>query len=99
MSRCSLDIDGDQEVAVTGASGREAHKIDYYEQRDSLCSLSLLISTKHHSSLADDGLAMVTGHVMKLDAVSVKVVEDSQADLVALSVVWLGPTRSEICTN
>ena len=45
MSRCSLDIDGDQEVAVTGASGREAHKIDYYEQRDSLCSLSLLLST------------------------------------------------------
>ena len=38
---------------------------------------------------------MVTGHVMKLDAVSVKVVEDSQADLVTLSVVWLGPTRSE----
>ena len=28
MSRCSQDIDGDQEVAVTGASGREAHKID-----------------------------------------------------------------------
>ena len=66
MSRCSL------EVAVTGASGREAHKIDYVEQRQSLY-LSLL-STEHHSSLADDGLAMVTGHVMKLDAVSVKVV-------------------------
>ena len=67
MSRCSL------EVAVTGASGREAHKIDYVEQRQSLY-LSLLLSTEHHSSLADDGLAMVTGHVMKLDAVSVKVV-------------------------
>ena len=44
MSRCSL------EVAVTGASGREAHKIDYVEQRQSLY-LSLLLSTEHHSQM------------------------------------------------
>lgn len=39
---------------------------------------------------------MMTGHVMELDTVSVEVVEDRQADLVTLSVVRLGPTRSGI---
>ena len=39
---------------------------------------------------------MMTGHVMELDSVSVEVVEDRQADLVTLSVVRLGPTRSGI---
>ena len=39
---------------------------------------------------------MMTGHVMELDTISVEVVEDCQADLVTLSVVRLGPTRSGI---
>ena len=34
---------------------------------------------------------MVAGHVVPLDAVGVEVVQDGQADLVAVSVVRLGP--------
>ena len=53
-----------------------------------------LRSKRSSSSLADDRLAMMTGHVMKPDPVIVEVVEDSQAGLVALPVVWLGAASS-----
>jgi len=39
--------------------------------------------------LADDGLFVVAGDVVPLDAVVVEVVENRQAVLVPLSVVWL----------
>ena len=39
--------------------------------------------------LADDGLLVVAGHVMPLDAVLVKVVEDGHARLTTLAVVRL----------
>ena len=37
----------------------------------------------------------MTGHVVEPDAVSVEIIENSQADLVTLSVVWLGELHSE----
>ena len=40
--------------------------------------------------LADDGLLVVAGDVVPLDAVVVEVVEHGQAELVALAVVRLG---------
>ena len=91
---CSLDIDGDQEVAVTGARGRRMTRLIIMRQRQSRSLLST--TTKHQASsfLTDDGLAMMTGHVMEHDTVSVEVVENRQADLVTLSVVRLGPTKS-----
>jgi len=46
--------------------------------------------------LADDGLPMMAGDVVELDAVLVEVVEDAQAPLVSLPVVRLGTSRSEI---
>ena len=42
------------------------------------------------SALADGGLGVVAGYVVELDAVVVEVVEDGQAELVALAVVGLG---------
>ena len=42
---------------------------------------------------ADGGLLVVAGHVVVLDAVAVKVVEDGEAALVALAVVGLSPIR------
>ena len=39
---------------------------------------------------ADDGLGVVAGHVVPLDPVPVKVVEDGQTGLLALSAVGLG---------
>ena len=47
-------------------------KIDYQDQRQSPSLLIVIISIS--SILADDGLAMMTGHVMELDTVSVEVV-------------------------
>jgi len=40
-------------------------------------------------ALADDGLVVVAGDVVPLDAVVVDVVENPQAVLIPLSVVWL----------
>ena len=45
--------------------------------------------------LTDDGFLVMTGHVVEPDAVSVEIIENSQADLVTLSVVWLGELHSE----
>ena len=42
---------------------------------------------------------MVTGNVVELDAVSVEVVEDGQADLVTLPVIRLGPASTEIYSH
>ena len=44
--------------------------------------------------LADDRLLVVAGDVVVLDAVLVKVVEHGQAELVALPVVGLTPSRA-----
>ncbi len=46
--------------------------------------------------LADDWLPVVAGDVVELDPVLVEVVEDAQAPLVPLPVVWLRATSSEI---
>ena len=43
---------------------------------------------------ADDGLGVVASHVVPFDPVPVKVVEDGQAGLLALSAVGLGPART-----
>jgi hypothetical protein len=43
---------------------------------------------------ADDGLLVGAGDVVELDAVLVEVVEDAQAPLVTLPVVWLGPAKT-----
>ena len=72
-------------------------KIDYQDQRQSPSLLIVIISIS--SILADDGLAMVTGHVMELDTVSVEVVEDGQTDLVTLPVIRLGPARAGIYSH
>ena len=47
------------------------------------------------SGLADDWLAVVARHVVEPHAVVVEVVEDSQADLVTFSVIWLGSISSK----
>jgi len=44
--------------------------------------------------LADDGLAVVAGHVVELDPVVVEVVEDGEAVLVTITVVGLGTSCS-----
>ena len=78
---------------MTGARGRRLTRLIIMRRQ----SRSLLsTTTKHQASsfLTDDGLAMMTGHVMEHDTVPVEVVENRQADLVTLSVVWLGPTKS-----
>jgi len=46
------------------------------------------------SGLADCGLLVVTGHVMESDSISVKVIEDGETELVALSIVRLRPLGS-----
>ena len=66
-------------------------------QRQSPSLLIVIISIS--SILADDGLAMMTGHVMELDTVSVEVVEDGQTDLVTLPVIRLGPARAGIYSH
>lgn len=51
------------------------------------------------SALADDGLEMVTGHVMPCYTVTVKVVEDGQTRLITLTVVRLGSAISVVEAN
>jgi len=46
------------------------------------------------SLLADDGLLMVAGNVVVLDAIVVEVVENTEAVFIALTVVWLGAVGS-----
>ena len=48
--------------------------------------------------LANDGLGVVAGHVVPLDAVTIKVVEDGQASLVRalLAAVGLGPPSTAV---
>ncbi len=46
--------------------------------------------------LADDWLPVVAGDVVELDSVLVEVVEDAQAPLVPLPVVWLWAASSAI---
>jgi hypothetical protein len=46
--------------------------------------------------LADDGLGVVAADVVQLDAVVVEVVQDAQAELVALAVVRLGNAAAKI---
>ena len=43
---------------------------------------------------ADDGLGVVASHVVPLNPVPVKVVEDGQTGLFALSAVGLGPAST-----
>ena len=59
--------------------------------------LGAILVARSDSSLglADDGLGVVAGDVMELDPVAVEVVEDGQAELVALAVVGLGALGSE----
>lgn len=91
--QCSLDIDEKLGVAVTSAREGGAHdKIDY--QGGSLSVFIIIIMNKT-SGFADDGLAMVTGDIMKLDSISIEVVENCEADLVTFSVVWLGSSRAK----
>ena len=51
------------------------------------------------SGLADCGLLVVTGHVMESDSISVKVIQDGETELVALSVVRLRPLGSKMCSG
>jgi len=53
-----------------------------------------LVSIFQCSALADDGLPVVAGNVVEPDSVSVEVVEDSNTELIPLSVVWLRSTSS-----
>ena len=78
---------------MTSAREGGAHdKIDY--QGGSLSVFIIIIMNKT-SGFADDGLAMVTGDIMKLDSISIEVVENCEADLVTFSVVWLGSSRAK----
>ena len=56
-------------------------------------SIELLSDGDGLELFADGGLLVVAGHVVVLDAVAVKVVEDGEAALVALAVVGLSPIR------
>ena len=39
--------------------------------------------------LTDDGFLVVAGHVMESDSISVKVIQDGETELIALSIVRL----------
>ena len=58
--------------------------------------LDAILVARSDSSLGltDDGLGVVAGNVVELDAVAVEVVEDGKAELVALTVVGLGALGS-----
>ena len=56
----------------------------------------LVARSDSNLGLADDGLGVVAGDVVELDAVAVEVVEDGKAELVALAVVRLGALGSEM---
>ena len=67
----------------------------FYQNCDWCLTRKYLVSIFQCSALADDGLAVVAGNVVEPDSVSVEVVEDSNTELIPLSVVWLRSTSSE----
>jgi len=46
------------------------------------------------SLLTDDGLSVVTSNVMESDSITIKVVQDSNTELISLSVIWLSSSSS-----
>jgi hypothetical protein len=71
-------------------NGRKRRKNEFALQIYLAARIDNNLSTVNGLSFADDRLGVVAADVVELDAVVVEVVQDAQAELVALAVVRLG---------